>query len=63
MKTVYLVHEIKKIDKIKYYNDEVIAAMKYAEKCFYKLFEVLEDEELEYNGEKIKYIREEMEAK
>lgn len=63
MKTVYLVNDKEKIEEIDFYNMELIAAMKYAEKCFIKLSEILGDDELQYNGEKVKYIREEMEEK
>ena len=63
MKTVYIVHEVAKIDDIKYYYEESISALKYAEKCMKKLGEIIGDEEIEYSAEKVNYIMEEMIAK
>lgn len=63
MKTVYLVHEISKIDDIKYYHEESITALKYAERCMKKLREIIDDEEIEYSAEKVNYIMEDMIAK
>lgn len=60
MKTVYLVNESDKIEKIKYYKEEAIVAMKYAENCFRTLSRLLGDEELEYIADRVNNIKEEI---